>query len=1755
MSYNPQRTSPPSSSNPSRQLQSYQQHLQQQQQQQHQQQQQKQYQQYQQHQQQQQQQPSPSVPTSSLPPSSSSSSASPGPINISGPLDLKTSAPQPILPPVKNTLPPPRPGGSPSRSASLRRQLSQNSSRPQGAPSSLSQTHISNDLTEDNNARSQDSHNYSNSTINDGMGTEHRPSNSFNSQSPQSSGYSRTQPSTPGSVSGSGSGSGSSSAHSSGYFDGSKSGTQLDSSSLLSVQSSPGLQRSNSKINYSSPLLRSHSRSGASSPASSPSQSLKRQTSILKNGSKDAPYLSSSKSLHSVSETLNQSWEPSGPPNSAGAMPTTSGSPPASGGQHSSLSQFGSASNLRAMASAAAAAASEAKDPESLAQEAALSTSTPAPAPAPAPAQSGGPGSHGATASTGGDATGTARPLSPQQELKDQEASHALARDSANYKVLVPPSPVVSPRVGPTAGGANQNTFNFLNSDPTLSRSSSRRRMAPPIQVPSPHQQQHYQQHQLQQPHPNSALSPNGLTSPVSPGRRHPYHRWENVLPPNQSAADMPSQSGREFGQGQGQDQHEDGDYEDEGGNDDTDGDVLSGPEDQGGHRRRQHSRQRSGVDDEVPFTPTRSAPQPPNFSGAVQPNARQAEIAHIMYIQQQQALFLQEKAMNPPLRTKTSNGNLSGGGSDSSKPKRKASRHRKQISVISEPKLLSSTNQIKTVPIVRPADQSDNEDAGMKSEYTSGGEGIKNTVRRMRKAVRHAANGVFNDDDSDREEALGSKSDVEKKGGLKQLKALKSKLAKKLHRPSHGGTSSSSRMDNHGSAENTEGENGRAPVQFFSEDNLRARYLAQEQQGGLSLAGAGASLRRSNTTKDNSAGPSVTFKRPGEGDKQEYDSADGEGDEGGVGAKPTLSPQEQEEKDAAMKAKMTKFGSRTFDKEEMMEVKDGTGESFFVPRWDMDPRADELGSSKSVISVQSSKKLERSASNSTVASTNAKLSTSIAERLQGAAVAEEDADTSTASTSATDTVKDKPTKETITNSDKEATVDPEKADNGAQDKTDKSLVDQTQNEPASGIQSSALQAEQEASSAPSVDSAHASGHSGPASVGSNSEPHSRASVLSEASNGSSVGGIVVAQVLTRQSSMRRNFKRPNKGESMEDEQHKLHVGTKFDKDHHEPSAAEHQSPHFGLGISLPPPSAEGQQIALNEGFDAESKEKQLPPLPHEAAQLEAPVVDPKPLGIMTVRPLSPIRRGTAQTGKTSSIASVSSALSSPSTPPVSGGASSTSLSVDAQSTQETVTKAGVERKSSQTNPKLGLRALSLSGFSLPQAPTSPLPSPSLPLNPLPNVAPPTAPFPGVLIRQGSHLTERASIRSMYADSIYDCYDYDSASDYENVAGEDLARGSRQGSFSSPHTSEERSSTFIVSLDAPREEQEHQMDKEIKGAADANGAAAESTSNSDTPAPSISATAAEQTDVSVVAVALNNRAESDKESSSTSNSDETESDSDVSAEGTPDAPPVIRLRGSRRSSKKEEIMVVYRDEEHHVLYEELPAAVPYRMSMAMTTVPVEPVGVAAPVSSENGLLPSRPPRHPMRQSRQGSIGALSIGGSSDFTASDSWISSSVRNTRDDLSGWDVESSIVGEDANERVLERRHSASSNNSHRISITSMSTGVRHSLDGRSERTMSIMTDGSHPTGPLDPVHEKEADVDGEVQDKQVDHDDDGPSIVSKKQWHQQRETWGSLQTSSSDSATTSSSSSRSSHFYFNGRSPSPSPTEEKAPATEAF
>lgn len=624
----------------------------------------------------------------------------------------------------------------------------------------------------------------------------------------------------------------------------------------------------------------------------------------------------------------------------------------------------------------------------------------------------------------------------------------------------------------------------------------------------------------------------------------------------------------REFEQGQGQDHHEDGDYEDEGLNDDTDGDVLSGPEDQSERRRRQH--RRPDGDNGGVFTPTRSAPQPPSLNGALDPKSREAEIAHIMYIQQQQALFLQEKAMNPPLKQKSSNGNLSGNGSDHSKPRRKGSRHRKQISVISVPKLVSTTNQIKTVPIVRPADQSDNDDAGTKSEYTSGGEGIKKTVRKMRRAVRHAANGAFNNDDSDREDNLGSKSDAEKKGGLKQLKALKSKIAKKLHRPSHGGQSSSREhgQEHHQGAYGEEGN--RAPVQFFSEENLRSRYLAQEQHQGFSLGAAGASLRRSNTTRD-AVGPGPMLRRRDpdfmDGDKQELDSQNEDEEDA------PLDAQQQEAKaEAEAKAKKAKIGSRTFDKDEMIEVKDGTGESFFVPRWDFDPRADELDSSKSVISVQSSKKLERSASGSTTASTKNKPAASIAERLQGSTVKEEGGDLEQPST-ATDV-------STPSSSVKIHSQD------GVTDEHGQTKED--------------LTAKQEQESQP-LDGAHeiaSESTSASASASSNSGLNSRASVISGSSDVSSVGGIVVAQVLTRQNSMKRNFKRQG---SNEESKVQTQVQSPMPLPENE-QPVQADSPHFGLGIFMPslPTKEQEQDSQLDAVMAGFNSGKELPPLPRE---------------------------------------------------------------------------------------------------------------------------------------------------------------------------------------------------------------------------------------------------------------------------------------------------------------------------------------------------------------------------------------------------------------------------------------------------------------------------------------------------------------------------------------------------------------------------
>ncbi|KAF9437118.1 hypothetical protein BGZ76_001948, partial [Entomortierella beljakovae] len=1096
------------------------------------------------------------------------------------------------------------------------------------------------------------------------------------------------------------------------------------------------------------------------------------------------------------------------------------------------------------------------------------------------------------------------------------------------------------------------------------------------------------------------------VASPISPSRRYPLPR-RDFFPTQQSGENI----GGETEQGQEQDQQEDGDHEDEGLNDDVDGDFLSGTEDQD-DRRRRHQRQKSSSEN-MNFTPARSAPQPPNLSGSGVPKTREAEIAHIMYIQQQQALFLQEKALNPPLRTKGSNGNLN----DTAKPRRKPS-HRKQISVISTPTLVSSTSHIKTVPIVRPADQSDNEDTGMKSEHTSGGEGIKKTVRKMRRAVRHAATGVFHDDDSDREEAVGSKSDVEKKGGLKQLKALRSKLAKRLHRPGQGGSASRG-GDSNG---NGETEGGRAPVQFFSEDNLRARYLAQEQQGGNSFASVGASLRRSNTTRDNS-GVVPLFPRQdhGGGDKEEYDSTE---EKEGQDGDQSQTPQDTNE-EAAANMKKAKFASRTFDKDEMMEVNDGSGESFFVPRWDFDPRADELGSTMSVISVRSTKKLERSASSTTTASSisNSKSIASMAKLLQTSTVEEEETQGSEAKDHEilnSDTLKQ--TQETnvepVNEDDKPAQADLEASTDSAE-----VTEDQHDSNNAESVSSSGLD--------------------------------SRASIMSEASSKSSVG-IVTAQVLTRQSSMRRNFKRPELSDRSKESAKETSV---IEETPEIPDMdSQMSSTHLGLGISIPSPKPETKTDSLEEPKQQESIQSEIQLSQEEP---KSPVSD--------VRPLSPIRR-TANQGGSPSMASVSSLMSGPTTPPVSSSGMNSPL--DTQAKPELLKKNSI-------------RTISIGSFTLPQAPSSPLPSPANPINP----APPATPSPAVIARQGSQVSERTSLRSMYTDSIYDYYDYDSASDHDEQE------------------------SVIPSLNSLSNEKVEVIETKSD-----NG--------------SVTTAAAEvmalgQSSVQTLAVSLNNgssQSEVSEESAVTPTANKA-AEFAFLMQAARDIPTIQSLDAGIPKEDAE----VYKDEQH-VHYEEIPAAVSYHMSI-MTTVPIDPIGVAGSMS-----MPSRPPRHPMRRSRHGSINTLSSG----FT-SDSWISSSARNTRDDMSGWDA--SDLGSE-----LARRPSTAS------------TLSRFS---RSDRTGSIMTDTRtneeklhmHVEDDSEEAQEVTGGVDLEASPS-IPFPSENESEVTHKQWYNEsrRDTWGTNQSSSSDSAS-SDSSSRSSHFYFNGRSPTPSPTEETAPTTGAF
>jgi len=383
----------------------------------------------------------------------------------------------------------------------------------------------------------------------------------------------------------------------------------------------------------------------------------------------------------------------------------------------------------------------------------------------------------------------------------------------------------------------------------------------------------------------------------------------------------------------------------------------------------------------------------------------------------------------------------------------------------------------------------------------------------------------------------------------------------------------------------------------------------------------------------------------------------------------------------------------------------------------------------------------------------------------------------------------------------------------------------------------------------------------------------------------------------------------------------------------------------------------------------------------------------------------------------------------------------------------------------------------------------------------------------------------------MYADSIYDCYDYDSASEYESqVGGTDLASLSRQGSFNTSSATEPAAATTSETFGLTAASTEKSIYEE-----------------------------AASTIVSTSAASVDNEVGQSKDTIALLITEAPQQDSPnpaVTLESSNVAPefqdPIVRLRQPPLDAKKEET------EEHHVLYEDLPKAVPYRMSM-MTTVAVEPTGATlSPPGSSHGGLPSRPPRHPMRLSRHGSM--MSMGGSSDLTL-DSWRSSSnQRDTRDDLSGWDVdeERDSLDQDGDDVSVARRPSFSS------SLRSR---------GRSEGTLSVMTDKSSHHQILEDGDEDDDEENARLEAIRRGSVNSGSIVVgsknlarslNQKHWRSQnhdgdeesvdrskRETWTSVQSSSSDSAT-SSSSSRSSHFYFNGRSPSPSPTEESAPAS---
>jgi hypothetical protein len=479
----------------------------------------------------------------------------------------------------------------------------------------------------------------------------------------------------------------------------------------------------------------------------------------------------------------------------------------------------------------------------------------------------------------------------------------------------------------------------------------------------------------------------------------------------------------------------------------------------------------------------------------------------------------------------------------------------------------------------------------------------------------------------------------------------------------------------------------------------------------------------------------------------------------------------------------------------------------------------------------------------------------------------------------------------------------------------------------------------------------------------------------------------------------------------------------------------------------------------------------------------------------------------------------------------------------------------------------------------------------------------------------------------MYADSIYDCYDYDSGSEYDS---QDFAGLSRQESFrSSQHIVEEQhQETTIVaksSVIAPIAVAPQVPRETVEEVVVARSIEEPVIVTTNTTLMAASKTEAES--VATVIVSLKNEAEQTQTQVPESVETGSTTSNATSSAPRPDMElPVIRLRGAAAAAAAAAAAGTAggdnnqsRDsqalkEEHHILFEDIPKAVPYRMSM-MTTVPVDPVGVAAslsvPLLAAGAIAgvsvaggPSRPTRNPMRQSRHGSM--LSIGGSSDLTTTDSWMSSSVRDTRDDMSGWDIRGEhhrpeTVDENESVRrislsVDSRSGDEASERARRPSVDSFMTSsslassafqARRRSSVRSERTMSIMTDKSslilEEEGSASSDEEDENSIahrdlkirikglesssSGDTDDEHATGLKDGESpegsmIRHKKQWYKERrtsaskrETWGSIQSSSSsDSNTTSSSSSGSSHsnFYFNGRSPSPSPTEESAPVS---